>query len=51
MKTITIRLSDVEAAMLVEVQKKNRIFRDLQALLIRQIKMEYSKPDFGWGKQ
>jgi hypothetical protein len=28
-KTITIRLPDVEAAMLVEVQKRNRDFRDL----------------------
>ena len=37
MKTITIRLPDVEAAMLVEVQKVNKAFRDLQGLLISQI--------------
>jgi len=29
MKTITIRLPDVEAAMLVEVQKVNRAYRDI----------------------
>ena len=42
MKTITIRLSDVEAAMLVEVQKTNRAYRDLQGLLTSQIKREYA---------
>ena len=41
MKTITIRLPDVEAAMLVEVQKVNRACRDLQALMSRQIRQEY----------
>ena len=34
MKSITIRLPDLEAAMLVEVQKKNKAFKDLQQLLI-----------------
>jgi hypothetical protein len=34
MKIITIRLPDVEAAMLVEVQKRNKDFRDLQVLLV-----------------
>jgi hypothetical protein len=43
MKTITIRLPDVEAAMLVEVQKVNKAFRDLQGFLISQIQQEYSK--------
>ena len=43
MKSITIRLPDVEAAMLVEVQKVNRAYRDLQALLITQIQAEYQK--------
>ncbi len=43
MKTITIRLSDVEAAMLVEVQKKNRAFRDLQCFVLQVIRLEYSK--------
>ncbi len=42
MKTITIRLPDVEAAMLLEVQKTNRAYRDLQALLLNQIRQEYS---------
>jgi hypothetical protein len=43
MKTITIRLPDVEAAMLVEVQKKNKEFRDLPSLLLNQIRQEYEK--------
>ena len=43
MKTITIRLSDVEAAMLVEVQKVNKTYRDLQGLLINQIQTGYQK--------
>jgi len=43
MKTITIRLPDVDAVMLVEVQKRNKDFRDLQQLLINQIKQEYGK--------
>jgi hypothetical protein len=43
MKTITIRLPDVEAAMLVEVQKRNKEFKDLQQLLIQQIRQEYQK--------
>jgi hypothetical protein len=47
MKTITIRLPDVEAAMLVEVQKKNKTFKDLQQLLIQQIRQEYHKTSGG----
>ena len=43
MKTITIRLPDVEAAMLVEVQKVNKSYRDLQGLLLNQIRQEYFK--------
>ena len=43
MKTITIRLPDVEAAMLVEVLKVNRAYKDLQGLLIKQIQQEYAK--------
>ena len=30
MKTITIRLSDVEAARLLEVQKRNQDYKDLE---------------------
>jgi len=47
MKTISIRLPDVEAAMLVEVQKVNRAYRDLQGLLISQIQQEYAKTPKG----
>ena len=47
MKTITIRLPDVEAAMLVEVQKVNRAYRDLQGLLVSQIQQEYAKTPRG----
>ena len=43
MKSITIRLPDLEAAMLVEVQKKNKAFKDMQQLLIQQIRQEYRK--------
>ena len=43
MKTIAIRLPDVEAAMLVEVLKVNKAYRDLQGLLISQIQQEYAK--------
>ena len=43
MKTITIRLPDVEAAMLVEVRKRNKAFKDLEQLLIQQIRQEYQK--------
>ena len=43
MKTITIRLSAVEAAMLLEVQKVNKAYRDLQVLLTEQIRKEYKK--------
>ena len=43
MKTISIRLPDVEAAMLIELQKRNKAFKDLQQLLIQQIRQEYQK--------
>ncbi len=43
MKTIIIRLPDVEAAMLVEVQKVNRAYKDLQILLLKQIREEYER--------
>ena len=42
MKTITIRLPDVEAAMLVEVQKRNKTFNDLQLMLLQIIRREYN---------
>ena len=43
MKTITIRIPDVEAAMLAEVQKSNKSFRDPQGLLLGLIRQEYQK--------
>ena len=43
MKIITIRLPDVEAAMLTEVQKRNKAFKDLQQILLQQIRQEYQK--------
>ena len=43
MKTITIRLPDVEAAMLVEVQKRNKNFADLHSIVAQQIRLEYQK--------
>jgi len=46
-KTITIRLPDVEGAMLTEVQKVNKAYRDLQGLLINQIQQEYAKTPKG----
>ena len=49
-KTITIRLPDVEAAMLVEVQKRKKAFKDLQQLLIQQVRQEYQKSSGGSGR-
>ena len=43
MKSIIIRLPDVEAAMLVEVQKRNKAFKDLQGLFLQQIRAEFHK--------
>jgi len=45
-KTITMRLPDVEAAMLVEVQKRNKAFRDIGAMLLQNIKDEYARIHF-----
>ena len=47
MKTVTIRLPDVEAAMLVKVQKVNKDYRDLQGLLMSQIQQVYLKAPNG----
>ena len=47
MKTIAIHLPDVEAAMLLEVLKVNKAYRDLQGLLISQIQQEYAKTPKG----
>ena len=40
MKLIQIRLNAVEEQMLKEVQKRNRVYRDLEALLKQQIKAD-----------
>ena len=43
MKTITIRLPDMEAAMLAELQKRNKEFGELQRMLLKHIRQEYAK--------
>ena len=43
MKTIRIHLQGVEEAMLLEVRKRNQRFRDLEALLVEQIRQEYQR--------
>ena len=43
MKTITIRLSDVESAMLVAVQKKDATFRKLDQFVVELIKGRYNQ--------
>lgn len=43
MKTIRIHLQGVEEAMLLEVQKRNQRFRNLEALLLEQIRQEYQR--------
>lgn len=43
MKTITIRLPDVEAAMLGEVLKKNPKTKDLSGYVVEKIRVEYNQ--------
>jgi len=40
-KTITIRLPDVEAAMLVEVQKKDKKLKDIGSWICNEIRDMY----------
>jgi len=47
MKTIRVQLHPVEEAMLIEVQKVNRRFRDIETLLLGQIREEYAKTPKG----
>jgi hypothetical protein len=47
MKTIRIQLHPVEVAMLLEVQRVNRRYRDLETLLLSQIRDEYAKTPKG----
>ena len=42
MKTIATRLPDVEAAMLLELQKTDKDFRDLPRLILQKVRNEYS---------
>ena len=51
MKTIRIHLHPVEEAMLLEVQKRNRRYRDLETLLLVQIREEYAKTPAGRSKR
>ena len=41
MKTITIRLSDVEAAMLLELQAKKKEYKNLRQMLAKMIANDY----------
>ena len=43
MKVIQIRLNSVEEQILKEVQKRNKLYKDPEALLTQQIKAEYQK--------
>ena len=43
MNLIQIRLNAVEEQMLKEVQKRNKVYKDLEALLRQQIKAEHQK--------
>jgi hypothetical protein len=50
MKTLTLRIPDVEAAMLVEVQKTNKAFRDPQGMLLGLIREEFGTKSARWGQ-
>ena len=43
MKTITLRIPAVEAAMLQELQKTQKALRNLEALVLGLIREEYGK--------
>jgi len=45
MKTITIRLPDVEAAMLAELQRKSAKMRDLAGYVLELIRVQYKELD------
>ena len=47
MKTIAIRVPDVEAAMLAEVQKVNKSYKVLEEFLLTHIRQEYQKTPKG----
>jgi len=43
MKTIRIHLQGVEEAMLAVIQKRNHRFRNLETMLLEQIRQEYQR--------
>jgi hypothetical protein len=43
MKTITLRIPAVEAAMLQELQKTHKSFRNLEVLMLGLIREQYGK--------
>ena len=43
MKTMTLRIPAVEAAMLQDLQKTQKAFRNLEALVLGLIREEYGK--------
>jgi hypothetical protein len=47
MKTITLRIPLVEAAMLQDLQKTHKQFRNLEALVLGLIRGEYQKTPAG----
>ena len=47
MKRLIINVPAVEAAMLLEVQKVNKSYRDPEGLLLTQIRQEYQKTPKG----
>ena len=47
MKTIMLRIPPVEAAMLQEVQKTHKQFRNLEAMVLGLIREEYGKTPVG----
>ena len=51
MKRVCINIPALEAAMLLEVQKVNRAYRDLEGLVLGQIHNEYQKTAKGRGNR
>ncbi len=43
MKTLTLRIPDVEAALLQDLQKTHKQFRNLEALVLGLIREKYGK--------
>ncbi len=51
MKRVCINIPALEAAMLLEVQKVNKEYRDLEGLVLGQIHQEYQKTPKGKGSR